>query len=180
MMHMGRYVTGLAAAVTRHAGEIWENAPVTGRGRTRNGWTLETPRGTLHADTVIAATGAYSARVPGAPLKHFRKRIIPIASFVIASRPLTDAEVEQTMPGNRTCVTSLNIGNYFRLSPDNRLIIGGRARFSARSDQKSDAASGEILRAAMTGIFPHLAQVEVDYCWGGGGRSDPRPLPPRR
>ncbi|MGR3269593.1 FAD-binding oxidoreductase [Thalassococcus profundi] len=167
MMHMGRYVTGLAAAVTRHAGEIWENAPVTGRGRTRNGWTLETPRGTLHADTVIAATGAYSARVPGAPLKHFRKRIIPIASFVIATRPLTDAEVAQTMPGNRTCVTSLNIGNYFRLSPDNRLIIGGRARFSARSDQKSDAASGEILRAAMTGIFPHLAQVEVDYCWGG-------------
>ncbi|AWI85914.1 FAD-dependent oxidoreductase (plasmid) [Alloyangia pacifica] len=167
MMHMGRYLTGLAEAVTRHGGKIWEGAPVTGRSRTRDGWALETPRGTVHADTVIAATGAYSAQVPRAPLKYFRKRIIPIASFVIATRPLTEAEVAQTMPGNRTCVTSLNIGNYFRLSPDNRLIFGGRARFSARSDQKSDAASGAVLREAMTGIFPDLAPVEIDYCWGG-------------
>jgi hypothetical protein len=88
-------------------------------------------------------------------------------SFLLATRPLTPSEVAATLPGNRTCVTSLNIGNYFRLAPDNRLIFGGRARFSARSDQQSDAKSGQILRRAMAGIFPHLAEVEVDYCWGG-------------
>ncbi|TCN18069.1 hypothetical protein EV184_13541 [Sinorhizobium americanum] len=43
------------------------------------------------------------------------------------------------MPGNRTCVTSMNIGNYFRLSPDTRLIFGGRARFSASTDQRAEA-----------------------------------------
>lgn len=167
MMHMGKYLTGLANATRRHGAVIWENAPVTGRARTGNGWTLETPRGPLYADTVIAATGAYSAQVPGAPLGHFRKRIISMASFIIATRPLTDAEVAATMPGNRTCVTSLNVGNYFRLSPDNRLILGGRARFSAVSDQRSDRKSGEVLRAAMEGIFPHLSGVPIDYCWGG-------------
>ncbi len=61
----------------------------------------------------------------------------------------------------------MNIGNYFRLSPDNRLIFGGRARFSATSDQRSDAKSGVVLRAAMARIFPQLAEVEIDYCWGG-------------
>ncbi len=72
------------------------------------------------------------------------------------------------MPGNRTCVTSMNIGNYFRLSPDNRLIFGGRARFSATSDQRSDAKSGDDPRArACAEIFPQLAGVEIDYCWGG-------------
>lgn len=167
MMHMGKYLTGLADASVRHGATVWENAPVTGRRKTRDGWELETPRGRLTAERVIAATGAYSAQVPGAPLGHFRKRIISMASFIIATRPLSAAEVAATLPGNRTCVTSLNIGNYFRLSPDNRLILGGRARFSALSDHRSDAKSGAVLRAAMEGIFPHLAGVEIDYCWGG-------------
>lgn len=167
MMHMGRYVTGLADAVVRHGGTIWEGAPVNGRARAGGGWSLQTPRGTLTADRVIAATGAYSAQVPGAPLGYFRRRIISVGSFIIATRPLTAAEVAATLPGNRTCVTSMNIGNYFRLSPDNRLIFGGRARFSAVSDQRSDAKSGAILRAGMEAMFPHLAGIDIDYCWGG-------------
>ena len=167
MMHMGKYLTGLADAATRHGAVIWENAPVTGRRKTGDGWELETPRGRLQANTVIAATGAYSARVPGAPLGYFRQRIISMASFLVATRPLSDAEVAATIPGNRTCVTSLNVGNYFRLSPDNRLIFGGRARFSAVSDQPSDTKSGEVLRSAMAQIFPQLSGVEIDYCWGG-------------
>jgi len=167
MMHMGKYLNGLAEASLRHGAMIWENAPVTARMKTRDGWELETPRGRLQATTVIAATGAYSAQVPQAPLGYFHKRIISMASFLIATRPLTQAEVAATLPGNRTCVTSLNIGNYFRLSPDNRLIFGGRARFSSVSDQRSDAKSGAMLRAAMQGIFPHLSGVEIDYCWGG-------------
>ena len=92
---------------------------------------------------------------------------MPVGSFLLATRPLTPEEVAATLPGGRTCVTSLNIGNYFRLSPDHRLIFGGRARFSARSDQQSDAKSGEILRRALSGVFPHLADIPVDYCWGG-------------
>ncbi len=167
MMHMGRYVNGLAGAAARHGARIWEHAPVTGRERAGSGWDLVTPRGTIRADRVIAATGAYSATVRKAPLGYFRRRIISVGSFIVATRPLTDAEVSATMPGNRTCVTSMNIGNYFRLSPDNRLIFGGRARFSAVSDQRSDAKSGQVLRRSLGQIFSHLADVQIDYCWGG-------------
>lgn len=167
MMHMGRFVNGLAEAAHRRGALIWETAPVTGRQKTQTGWTLQTPRGAVHADRVIAATDAYSGTVKGAPLSHFRRRIIPVGSFIIATRPLTEAEVATTLPGDRTCVTSLNIGNYFRLSPDSRLIFGGRARFSATSDQTSDAKSGTILRRALAGIFPQLGDIPIDYCWGG-------------
>jgi len=167
MMHMGRYVVGLAHAATRHGAKIWEGAPVTGRTRTAAGWELTTPKGKITADRVIAATGAYSGQVRSAPLGYFRKRIISVGSFIVATRPLSAPEIAAAVPGNRTYVTSLNIGNYFRLSPDNRLIFGGRARFSAVSDQQSDAKSGEILRASLKRIFPQLGGVEIDYCWGG-------------
>ncbi|PTW47744.1 NAD(P)/FAD-dependent oxidoreductase [Rhodovulum kholense] len=163
MMHMGRYVTGLAEAARRHGAVIWEGAPVTAREKGVTGWAVTTPKGTLTADRVILATGAYTPRTFG----YFRRRILSVGSYIVATRPLSTEEAARAMPGNRTCVTSMNVGNYFRLSPDNRLIFGGRARFSAVSDQRSDAKSGKILRASMAAIFPDLARVEIDHCWGG-------------
>ena len=167
MMHMGRYVTGLAEAAARHGACIWEGAPVTDRHRSGTGWKLVTPKGTVEADRVIVATGAYSGRTRAPMLRHFRRRIISVGSFIVATRPLTAAEVARTLPGNRTYVTSMNIGNYMRLTPDNRIIFGGRARFSATSDQRSDAKSGEILRAGFAQLFPEFADIQMDYCWGG-------------
>jgi glycine/D-amino acid oxidase-like deaminating enzyme len=163
MMHMGRYVAGLATAATRHGAVIFEKAVVTAHRKGNGRHSLVTGRGTVTADHVLVATGAYTPPVFG----YFRRRIVSVGSFIIATRPLSETEIAATMPGNRTCVTSMNIGNYFRLAPDNRLIFGGRARFSATSDQRSDAKSGDILRTSLLQIFPQLAGVEIDYCWGG-------------
>lgn len=163
MMHMGSYVTGLANAAVRHGATIWENAPVTEREKTAKGWQLSTPRGTLTAEKVILATNAYTPST----FRYFRRRILSIGSFVIATRPLTASEIAEILPGNRTCVTSMNIGNYFRLTPDHRLIFGGRSRFSSVSDQTSDEKSGRLLQQALARTYPQLAEVEIDYCWGG-------------
>lgn len=163
MMHMGRFATGLAEAAKRHGAVLAENAPVTAVTRSGDGHSLTTPRGTVTAKEVLVATGAYTTPNFG----HFRRRIISVGSFIIATRPLSDGEIASVVPGNRTYVTSMNIGNYFRLSPDRRLIFGGRARFSATSDQRSDAKSGAILRASLARIFPQIASIDIDYCWGG-------------
>ncbi|EJC83203.1 glycine/D-amino acid oxidase, deaminating [Rhizobium leguminosarum bv. trifolii WSM2297] len=163
MMHMGRFANGIADAARRHGAAIWERNPVTARERVANGWRLITPTGSLTARQVILATDAYT---PSA-FNYFRRRLMPIASFIIATRPLTPQEVAATIPGNRNFTNSLNISNYFRLTPDNRLLFGGRARFSAMSNQKTDVSSGQLLRQQMVGMFPQLADVEIDYCWGG-------------
>lgn len=163
MMHMGRFLTGLATASQLRGAVIFEKAAVTRRSLQKNRHHLTTARGTVTADTVFLATGAYTS----GPFRYFQQRIVPVGSFLIATRPLSVTEAASVMPGNRTCVTSLNIGNYFRLSPDNRLIFGGRARFSATSDQRSDATSGAILTASLRKLFPQLGPIDVDYCWGG-------------
>ncbi|MEM8854324.1 MAG: FAD-binding oxidoreductase [Pseudomonadota bacterium] len=163
MMHMGRFVTGLAEAVHRKGGVIVENAAVTGRRRDAAGHILTTPAGTVAAREVILATGAYTR----GPFGYFRRRVIPVGSFVIATRPLSDEEIAATLPGRRTYVTSMNVGNYFRLSPDNRLLFGGRARFTADANIEADRVSADILRKSLGTLFPSLADVTVDYCWGG-------------
>ena len=96
----------------------------------------------MTAKQVLIATGASKS----GPFFYFRRRVIPVGSFIIATEPLDAAQLDSIMPTRRTATTTLNIGNYFRIAPDDRLIWGGRARF-ALSSPTSDLKSGRILRS---------------------------------
>jgi glycine/D-amino acid oxidase-like deaminating enzyme len=162
-MHMGRFGAGIADAARRHGARIYENAPVTALKRLQgHAHRITTPRGTLTAKQVFLATGP---SVKG-PFPWFRRRVIPIGSFIIATEPLNAAQLDSIMPTRRTATTTKNIGNYFRIAPDNRLIWGGRARF-ALSSPTSDAKSGRVLERSLHETFPQLGNVRIDYCWGG-------------
>jgi glycine/D-amino acid oxidase-like deaminating enzyme len=162
-MHMGRFAAGLADAARRQGARIFDHAAVTGLAQVNGGGhRVTTSRGTLLARQVFLATGPSRQ----GPFFHFRRRIIPVGSFIIATEPLSAAQLDSIMPTRRNATTTKNIGNYFRISPDNRLIWGGRARF-ALSSPTSDAKSGQVLLAQMKATFPQLGDVRIDYCWGG-------------
>lgn len=91
---------------------------------------------------------------------------MPIGSFIVVTEPLGAERVQALLRERRTYVTVANIHHYFRLTPDHRLVFGGRARFAV-SSPTSDARSGDILRAGMLEMFPQLQGVRIDYCWGG-------------
>ncbi|BBK33134.1 glycine/D-amino acid oxidase-like deaminating enzyme [Stella humosa] len=163
LLHVGRFGVGLAEVAARNGARIHENALVTAIDRLPGGGRrLRTAIGSVEAGQVLLATGT-SIR---GPLFHFRRRIIPVGSFLIATEPLGCARIDAIMPTRRTATTTRIIGNYFRVSPDERLIFGGRARF-AMSSPTSDARSGQVLERAMLDIFPQLAGTRIDYCWGG-------------
>lgn len=166
-MHMGRFANGLAEAVERRGGRIFLRATVERIERGGNGAPslLHTARGPLRADQVLLANGAGrhgSYRAFG----WLRRRMVPVGSFIIATAPLGRARAQQLIARRRTCTTVANIHHYFRLTDDDRLILGGRAHFGV-SSPTSDARSAPILRDGMLGIFPQLADVAIDYCWGG-------------
>lgn len=162
-MHMGKFGVGLAQAAVRAGARIYEQAAVTRLERLDGErHAITCTRGTLVADRVLVATGASQH----GPFAWFRRRIAPVGSFIVVTEPLPDVQLNRLFPHRRAYVTSRQIGNYFRVTPDNRLLFGGRARF-AMSSPRSDAKSGEILRAGMAGYFPELANVRLDYCWGG-------------
>ncbi|MDR7156219.1 glycine/D-amino acid oxidase-like deaminating enzyme [Sphingobium xenophagum] len=162
-LHPARFGVGLAEAAARADARIYEHAEVKGLDRLPHGWRVTSARGTINATQVLVATGGAPA---AAPFGFFRRRIISVGSFVIATEPLDNATIDRLLPGRRNYVTSKNIGNYFRLTPDNRLIFGGRARF-AISDPRSDLKSGRILEETMGALFPALKGVGVDHVWGG-------------
>jgi glycine/D-amino acid oxidase-like deaminating enzyme len=162
-MHMGKFGVGLAHAAVRAGAHVFERAPVTRVERIANGaFRVTSWRGVIEARQVLLATG--NSRT--GPFSHFRRRMISVGSFIVATEPLPAALIQRLLPHRRNYVTSRIIGNYFRLSPDNRLVFGGRARF-AMSNPRSDVKSGAVLRAAMDDMFPQLKGIGIDYCWGG-------------
>jgi glycine/D-amino acid oxidase-like deaminating enzyme len=162
-LHVGRFGIGMANRVAALGGAIWERAAVTDLARSGGGWRVETARGALTARQVLVATGGAS---PGRPFGWFRRRIVSVGSFAIATAPLPGATVTELFPTRRNYVTSRIIGNYFRLTADNRLIFGGRARF-ALSDPASDLKGADVLERAMANMFPQLAGTRIDHRWGG-------------
>lgn len=166
-MHMGRFAFGLATAAQAQGAQIHTSAEVTRIERLGDGYAhrLHTARGTVSAKQVLLATGA-SRHGGYASFGWLRRRLVPIGSFIVVTEPLGAERAKALLAAQRTYVTVANIHHYFRLTTDHRLVFGGRARFAISSPQ-SDAASGEILRAGLAQMFPQLAQVRLDYCWGG-------------
>jgi glycine/D-amino acid oxidase-like deaminating enzyme len=160
-IHVGQLTAGLARAAARHNVSIHEECQVVALVR-RGGRVhdVRTSCGTIRADQVVVATSGYT----GALTPWLRRRIVPVGSFIIVTEPL-DAP-DTLLPNRRVATDSNHLLHYFRLTPDNRLLFGGRARF-ALSDKESDLKSGRVLRRAMVRVFPELAEARIDYCWGG-------------
>lgn len=162
-MHVGRFVTGLAEAAARRGVQIHQHTPVTGiRRLAGGGHEVITPRGRIAASQVLLASGISQV----GPLGWIRRRIVPVGAFIIVTEPLPVTLLDRMLPRRRMVTDTRNLVNYFRVTPDNRLLFGGRARFAV-SHPKSDAKSGTILRQAMCEVFPELSDTRIDYCWGG-------------
>ena len=136
-MHVGRFVRGLATAAARRGAEIHEHAPVMALRKVADGHAVETPRGKIVARQVLLASGISQV----GPLGWIRRRIVPVGAFLIVTEPLSPLQLERLMPTRRMVVDTRNLVVYWRLTPDNRMLFGGRARF-AGSNPQSDEKSG--------------------------------------
>lgn len=165
-MHMGQFGRGLAEAAARRGAQIYDHTPVERLQRLHgHAYRVHTQRGTIDADQVLLATGA-TRHGAFSSFSFWRRRIVPIGSFIIVTEPLDASALQALLPQRRTYTTTDTLHNYFRVTPDNRLVFGGRARF-ALSSPRSDAKSGQVLREQLVAMFPQLRDVRVDYCWGG-------------
>lgn len=157
-LHPLKYALGLARAA-QHAGAIIHGqSRVTDISQDASGVTVTTAAGQVQADQVIIGGNAYSGGL--LPWQH--KRFIPIGSYIGATRPLGEL-AEQLIP-SRLAVCDMNhLIDYYRLTPDNRLLFGGRTTAgAARLDRL-----GRTLRQRMGKIFAPLAVEDFEYLWGG-------------
>lgn len=161
-----RYVAGLGRAALKAGASIYENCPVERfEQASRNGdsgFTVFSSGRKIFAKEIFVATGAYTVSIAPA----IRRKIIPIGSYIIATEPLPETLARELSPRNRMIFDSRHYLHYFRLTPDGRMLFGGRAGFLPETTARVDR-SAEILRRDMVKVYPQLRQTAVEYVWGG-------------
>jgi gamma-glutamylputrescine oxidase len=157
-LHPLNYALGLARAAEGAGVRIFEASPVTAieRGPTL---TLKTPAGEVKARFAMLAGNAYLGRLE----PRIAGAIMPINNYIIATEPLGDARARALIRDDVAVHDTKFVVDYYRLSADRRLLFGGGETYS-RHDPKDIAG---FVRRYMLRVFPQLADVRIDYAWGG-------------
>ncbi len=159
-LHPALYYKGLLEACQQRGVTICAKAAAGRIAQTGSGWQVETSRGALSAGDVVIATNGYTGDLTPA----LKRRVVPIASHIIATEELPADLASSLIPKGRTLSDTRRVLCYYRMSPDGkRMIFGGRARFT----QVDARVSAPILHRYMTARFPQLHGFKVTHAWTG-------------
>ena len=154
------YTRGLATAAARLGVQLHEQSLATGYDSGgAHGLRVRTAEGELRCEHLLLAGNATLGKF--AP--SLRRKIMGVGTYMIATEPLGEARAQQLISNNAS-VSDMNwILDYFRRSADHRLLFGGRVSYGGLATRLDDGAT----HARMLRVFPQLAEVKVDYHWGG-------------
>ncbi len=155
-VHPLNFAIGLAKAALAAGAAIHEDTEVlsvTPGARP----VVRTAQGQVQCDNVVLACNGYL----GGLNSHVAARVMPINNFIIATEPLGDRAAE-VLRENVAVADTRFVVNYWRLSEDNRLLFGGGESYGYRFPDII-----KTVRKPMLQVYPSLADVRIDYAWGG-------------
>ena len=158
-----RYTLGLARGVVAQGGVIHEDSPLVSW-HEASGVVVQSSCAVVKAKTLILACNVGIDNLAGEAAKQLSRRILPVATWIVATAPLGAELASQLLPTRVAVADNRAALDYFRLSADNRLIFGGGASYLGDT---SPAGHTEELRRNMRATFPVLSDIRIDYTWGG-------------
>ena len=157
-MHPLNYTLGLARAAAQHGVRVFENTRAL-RYTPGNAVTVQTAHGAVRCRHLVLSGNVYLGDTAPA----LASKIMNVGTYIVATAPL-GSERAQRLIANNMAVADMNwIIDYFRRSADHRLLFGGRVSYSGLDPLGTERAT----RARMLNVFPQLADVRIDYSWGG-------------
>lgn len=165
LLQPAKLARGMARAALAAGAQVYERTPVTALHpgpRVR----LETPAGTVTAEKVVLATNAYSVAIPA-----LRRLQVPMHTYIVLTEPLTPEQLERIGWRKRVGVEDgRNLLHYYRLTPDNRLLMGGHDApyyWGNRTDVDRNPNLQQVLERTVVETFPELDGVRFTHHWGG-------------
>lgn len=153
------YARGLAACAADFGARIHEGSPALRTMRDRNGWRIETPGGSITADTLVLATNAYTDGL----WPSLRRSVVPAFSLQVATDPLPEAIRQTILPQGHAASDTLRLLRYYQIDCNGRFVLGARGPFR---DDVVLSHAGEHLRHIRQ-LYPQLDGVPIRYVWSG-------------
>jgi gamma-glutamylputrescine oxidase len=152
-----KLLIGTARVASQAGAHLFENTKATGIRSNGGKVEVSTPSGMIAADKGFIAVNAYGDNLEPVSAAH----VMPIGSFIGATVPLpADTPV---LPGGEAVDDSRFVVRYFRKSPDNRLLFGGREIYAVKDPRDIHIH----IRRQISEVYPALKDVEITHGWGG-------------
>lgn len=155
-LHPLKLALGLAQAAETAGASLFEHSKVSRIDLAATRPVLHTAHGRLTCDTVLLCGNGYMEGLDDT----VNARVMPINNFILVTEPLKDPAV---LPHDYAAADSRFVVNYWRKTPDNRLLFGGGENYTPWFPR--DIAG--MVRRNMLKIYPHLADIAVTHAWGG-------------
>nr|WP_298141301.1 FAD-binding oxidoreductase [uncultured Pseudomonas sp.] len=150
---------GLATAIERAGGQIFEQSQVLDYREHADGFVARTEQGEVHSEVLVLACNAYIDRLD----TRLSNRLLPVGSYQVATAPLDPELAQSLLPQNSCVIDNQFVPDYFRVTPDHRLLFGGGCTYLGGIPKDVKAATRPYLER----VFPQLRGVELEYGWGG-------------
>lgn len=153
-LHPLAYALGLARAAVAAGVRVFEASRVTAID-TGARPAARTAAGSVEARFLVLATNGYGADLAPA----VAARVMPINNFIVATAPLDPVPLAEDV----AVADSRFVVDYYRLSADRRLLFGGGESYGWRFPEDIRA----LVRPRLLAIYPGLADVPLEFAWGG-------------
>ncbi len=165
LLNPARQARELKRVAEQAGAQVYEQTPVIEIKR-GNKFKLRTPGGVVSADKIVFATNAYSHLIP-----QLRSKQVPAFTHMVVTEPLSDAQLAPIGWKNRQGIEDArNLVHYFRLTPDNRLAMGGSdvsLAYGRNMDRDLNPRVFADLEHDVVRLFPSLKGVRFTHRWGG-------------
>ncbi|AUY32700.1 FAD-binding oxidoreductase [Pseudomonas soli] len=150
---------GLAAVIEAHGGRIYEQSQVMGYQEHADGFAARTDQGEVRSRVMVLACNAYIDRLD----RTLSRRLLPVGSYQVATAPLDADFAASLLPRNSCVIDNQFVPDYFRLTPDHRLLFGGGCTYLGGIPKDVAGATRPYLER----VFPQLQGVAIEHAWGG-------------
>jgi gamma-glutamylputrescine oxidase len=157
-MHPLNYTLGLGAAAERSGVRIFEGTRAL-RVDTGPQVRVRTAAGEARARHAVLCGNVYLGDTAPA----LAPKIMAVGTYIVATEPLGAGRARALIPNNAAVADCNWVLDYFRRSGDQRLLFGGRVNYSGLSGFDAPGAT----RRRMLAVFPQLADVKIEFSWGG-------------
>lgn len=164
-----KLVDGLRRVALRRGVRLYEHSRVARLDDLGSQVRVVAAGGSLRAPQVILAASAYTHHL----VPRVARRFIPLYDYMVASDPLSPAQLAAIGWRRRMGVTDLrNFFLYYRLTRDQRIVWGTSEAVYYRGNRVDagadhSAAHYAALQQSFAQHFPQLSGVRFPYAWGG-------------
>ena len=167
-IHPGRLVRGLARAIEKRGGIIYEKTEVTGFEPGASPRFM-TAAGEIRARRAIVLAGeSYLLQ-----LQKLHRVVLPVYSLIALTEPLTEAQWASVGWQNRESLASCNYTvDYLTRTRDGRILFGSRGapyHFASKISDEQDRhpETHERIQETVVEWFPVLKGIRFTHHWGG-------------